>query len=88
MNKKDTVAVGVTAAVTLISSGGTSGGRLYHNDGSSAVYLGTANVTAAGASKGIPLAPGAQFIDPTSDATYAICGAGLASSVIVLATEF
>lgn len=57
-----TVSVGTSA--TRICSSGVSGGVLVQNNGSVAVFLGGATVTATGATAGISLAAGAVVVVP------------------------
>ena len=86
MNKSAPVTKDITDAASRISAtdAGLFSARLYYNDGANTVFIGIDNtVTASGANKGYPIAPGAQFCDDSHNETWAICAAGLTSKIIV-----
>ncbi|HXG85177.1 MAG TPA: hypothetical protein VNI84_14245 [Pyrinomonadaceae bacterium] len=88
MNKQAPQTKATDAAAKLISLSGDFAARLYYNDGANTVYLGIdGTVTATGATKGYPLAPGKEFYDPSKNSTYGVCAAGQASSIIVFAVS-
>lgn len=84
MNKAKPITKPVTDVPVSLSASGDFSGRLYYNDGANTVFIGINNtVAASGANKGYPLAAGKEFFDNSKNETWAVCAAGMASSIIV-----
>lgn len=80
-----TIQTTATVIVDLSSSGDnvSGSGAAVYNDGSVTVYVGGDDVTSSGATKGLPLAPGASIDAEGNEIFYGIVASGTCDVIVL-----